>query len=171
MKDHFKKYLDHRTNVDKRCYELWEEHKSHMQCKAGCSSCCQSFKVLPVEFEYIKSALKSAHFKVNPEVKKGECKFLVDDKCSIYEHRPVICRSHGFPLVRLNEELEEYEVSYCHLNFKTYPINSFTGDNVFFEDKFNSQLYQINSDFIQEPENKGKYSAGELVELNRADLD
>ena len=29
----------------------------------------------------------------------AQCPMLVDNKCSVYEHRPIVCRSWGFPLI------------------------------------------------------------------------
>jgi Fe-S-cluster containining protein len=141
-------------------------HHQRMQCKAGCSSCCQAFKVLPIEFDYISEKLAEVGIVNKRKVEKGQCKFLIDNNCSIYEHRPIICRSHGFPLVRLNEEVEEYEVSYCHLNFKAFPLESFNAENVYFEDKFNSILNQANRQYIKEMSLEETYDPGQLVELN-----
>ncbi len=154
-----------RTEIDEACSKLWRLHSNSMQCQSGCSSCCQAFKILPVEYESIKENLKNLSFKINSEAKQGECKFLVDNKCQIYEHRPIICRTHGYPLVRLNEELEEYEVSYCPLNFKDYPLENFNSENVFFEDTFNSKLYQLNKDYLIDTSNDD-YDAGQLLKLN-----
>lgn len=41
----------------------------------------------------------------------GQCAFLYDGRCSIYEARPSICRSHGLVL------MTESGVSHCELNF------------------------------------------------------
>lgn len=41
---------------------------------------------------------------------------LVNDRCSIYELRPLICRTQGLPLL-LETEDGEAEVDFCPLNF------------------------------------------------------
>ncbi len=164
MDSPFKKYKSFRNEVDNRCTVLWEKHHQHMKCRAGCASCCEAFKVLPVEFEYIKANINFDELKPNWDASDDECVFLVNNKCSIYEHRPIICRTHGYPLVRLNEELEEYEVSFCPLNFKNFPIDSFNNQNVYFEDKYNSELFQINKEFLEDSANT-EFDNGQLIPL------
>lgn len=44
------------------------------------------------------------------------CPLLVDDRCSIYESRPLICRTQGLPLL-MEAEDGETEVDFCPLNF------------------------------------------------------
>ena len=44
------------------------------------------------------------------------CPLLVEDRCSIYESRPLICRTQGLPLL-IEAEDGEAEVDFCPLNF------------------------------------------------------
>ena len=44
------------------------------------------------------------------------CPLLVEDRCSIYESRPLICRTQGLPLL-LEAEDGEAEIDFCPLNF------------------------------------------------------
>jgi len=44
------------------------------------------------------------------------CPLLVEDRCSIYESRPLICRTQGLPLL-LEAEDGGQEVDFCPLNF------------------------------------------------------
>jgi len=165
LNKHLEEYKALRDEIDSKCSELWSMHKSNMQCGAGCSSCCQAFKILPVEFDYINQKLKEEGIDTDKPFKKGECKYLVDNKCSIYAHRPIICRTHGYPLVRLNEEVEEYEVSYCQLNFKSFSLEKFNANNVFFEDTYNSKLFQVNKNYLDSLPNTD-CEQGQLLELN-----
>ncbi len=41
---------------------------------------------------------------------------LVDDRCAVYESRPLICRTQGLPLL-IEAEDGEAEVDFCPLNF------------------------------------------------------
>lgn len=160
-----KEYLDLRNEVDERCKDLWKMHSGEMQCESGCASCCQSFRILPVEYYSIKGAIENKNPEVNTDATDKECRFLVDNKCSIYEHRPVICRTHGYPFSRLNEEVEAYEVSFCPLNFKDYNFENFNYDNLFPEDEYNSKLFVLNKKFIAELQEED-YDSLQLVELN-----
>ncbi len=44
------------------------------------------------------------------------CPLLVNDRCSIYESRPLICRTQGLPLL-IEAEDGKPEVDFCPLNF------------------------------------------------------
>jgi Fe-S-cluster containining protein len=167
MEKYIEEYLALRAEIDGHCSRLWQIHKNQMQCKSGCSMCCQSFRILPVEYYVIQNLLISAEIPsfVSRGKDKKKCRFLINDACTIYENRPLMCRTHGFPLVRINEEADAYEVSFCELNFKGFNLNKFTEKNVFEEDKMNSQLFLLNKRFVDEifPE---KYEPVELIELN-----
>lgn len=47
----------------------------------------------------------------------GICPLLVDGACALYEERPVVCRTHGFPLYSEVGSVTPPKVSVCHLNF------------------------------------------------------
>lgn len=101
-----------------------------MQCKAGCSSCCKGgLTVFGIEASKIQGALqelgKSAPALRKTVRRQGQraladaqsndtCPLLVDDRCTVYEQRPLICRSHGLPI--LSEE--STEPRNCELNFQ-----------------------------------------------------
>lgn len=96
-----------------RLYGLMEEvgeiRGPHLACNAGCSSCCRDIpvEITDVEARHIAEATGRAPAKLSPgrhklppstsELRRvnGPCTFLVDDRCSIYEHRPYNCRSLG----------------------------------------------------------------------------
>lgn len=166
---YFKLFKQFSKRVDGKCAELINRHHAHMQCKLFCSSCCQAFKVLPIEFHYIQENIKKQIVNTNKYPKTGECKFLVDGSCTIYEYRPIICRSHGFPLARYNDEAGAYEISYCHLNFEDYRLEDFKSDNVFYEDDFNVELFELNKKFIQDY-GATKYDMIELLEVNNINV-
>ncbi len=161
----FEKYLSLRRELDEQCARLWKVHKMNMLCKSGCSSCCTAFKVLPVEFEYIRWQIKEMQLHLAGESAVGMCRFLIDNQCSIYSYRPSACRYEGFPIVRLNEELDEYEVSFCHLNFRKVTIKKFNSGNVFLEDDYLKRLLELNNNFIASF-TETEYEPGEMVELN-----
>lgn len=129
------------ANVTDFFQKFFNKHGRFMQCAMGCSQCCRvSLSVFPVEAQLIFSwwmdltsdersryqqiwKSKKEHEK---DVKEAsvECFFLVEEKCSIYDVRPVICRSQGLPLkvaefsAGSSESVEKYELSLCELNFK-----------------------------------------------------
>lgn len=90
-----------------------------LTCKRGCDSCCvDGLSVLPVEAAFIE-----AHGGRPPARQRaGMCWFLDDDgACTVYEARPVLCRTHGLALksadsTRALRVLQD-DVSACELNY------------------------------------------------------
>jgi hypothetical protein len=100
-----------------------EKHATKMECKKGCSKCCQTdISVFEIESEriaewfYAQDELtqKDLLEKWSGPNKEGYCTFLYDDQCTIYEARPLICRTQGLPLFLSSENA----LDYCPLNFK-----------------------------------------------------
>lgn len=72
----------------------------HAACKKGCSHCCHiSVKLTEPEALEIGKAIgapPSSDAAERPErvVENEACPFLRNESCSIYEHRPIVCRTH-----------------------------------------------------------------------------
>lgn len=58
-------------------------------CKPGCSDCCGPVPVASAEWEKIKLVKRQSG------VDCLSCDYLVDNKCSVYEDRPFLCRLFG----------------------------------------------------------------------------
>lgn len=143
------KYQNLRNKIDQLSSQLQTEHGEHMKCQKGCAECCMNFDLLPVEFFSIKTALANDEKKVVSQKNNDGCLFLEKDVCTIYEHRPIICRTHGLPLLYVGNS-DEWELSYCPLNFEEVELDFFHFENTFPQDRFNSNLYLINQLFLQE---------------------
>ena len=114
-------------------------------CAPGCSSCCKKFSVLPLEAALIAgSASVSLQFSSG----SGEfCSQLIDNHCSIYPQRPLICRTQGLPIGYIDEDREQIEVSACPLNFpEDHPFDL---PDLLLLDSFNSRLAALNSAYCQ----------------------
>ena len=157
------KYRAVRREITEKCDVLHQEHRNYTQCRKGCDSCCMNFSILPVEFFSILDAIKANPPKLNLN-NEDKCLFLVDHTCQIYEHRPSICRSHGLPILNMDAEGENWELSYCPLNFKTVDEDYFTLNNGYQQDLYNSKLYLANREFVQAFKEK-QFQANELIEL------
>ena len=87
------------------------------RCASGCDDCCKPrITVFPVEAVAICAHLKSVDPALRARLARladqvDHCAFLLDGHCSIYDARPVICRTHGLPL-RVDGQLD-----HCPLNF------------------------------------------------------
>ncbi len=165
MKAKTESYLKFREKADQLSYKLEKMHRPHLACKLGCDLCCMDYSIFPLEFYHIANALTERQVKLDLPVapKTGGCVFLKDHKCTIYEERPVICRTHGLPLLYVNEE-EEWELSACELNFTEFDTEDFTTENTFPQDRFNSELFLLNKKFIQNFEEQ-KYEEFDLIPI------
>ena len=121
------KYTDFLKELDLKLQNYFNQHKQHIHCRAGCSSCCEmgDYPLSQLELEY----LMQGYIKLDNEVKikvqenikcmkRGKsCPFLVDNKCSIYPNRPIICRVHGLAYLCNNNKVK---VPYCTNDNKNY---------------------------------------------------
>lgn len=154
-------YYSLRAEIDLLSQKLTDEHQKHLTCREGCDQCCLNLNIFPVEYEAILAGLTPAGIP-SISIITGEddpCTFLKDHSCSIYHSRPIICRTHGLPLLFTNDEGTDMELALCELNFTDAIELEFTVDNTYPEDSFVSRLYLINREFIKhckDPDYKGQ---------------
>src|SRR5581483_9350170 len=120
----FRYYRQLLGQVDKWTMEMAGRYKAHLKCTKGCDLCCRrKFSVSAVEAysiaKYFRELPAAVHRAVRKK-KKESCAFLVDGACSVYDARPVICRTYGLPSLHRNEK-SEGELSWCELNFTNLP--------------------------------------------------
>lgn len=119
MLDNYKNYLDF---LNKKLGDFFESQKPFIFCKRGCSHCCRKseFPYSLLEMQYLLSslptldedtlckigknlqAIKARKLKYRGKKFRYDCPFLVDDVCSVYEYRGVICRSFGLMTIHDN---------------------------------------------------------------------
>lgn len=89
-------------------YEFLDEMASYahglVACKKGCSHCCHmEVGLTQLEADYISAftGFQASKAPADREIKKDgwidsnrPCPFLKNDACSIYEFRPMVCRTH-----------------------------------------------------------------------------
>ncbi len=66
-------------------------------CQSGCSGCCHyPVGVMPIEVDLIENCSGKKRLNIAPpQAADGTpCPFLVANRCSIYNHRPMVCRKH-----------------------------------------------------------------------------
>lgn len=91
--------------LDVKLANYFELHKAYIHCKPGCSACCEKgdYPLTSIELEYLmkgyialdNTTKQVVQQNISSMKKGGVCPFLVDKKCSVYAHRPIICRVHG----------------------------------------------------------------------------
>ena len=166
----FEKYKVLLSEIDRHCAFLEDLHQKQMQCRNGCALCCIDFSVFPVEFYFILNELKKKNFEPESDVNVENeiCAFLKNNSCTIYQQRPIMCRTHGLPILYANDN-GEWELSACELNFTEFDFNDFTMENTLPQDKYNSKLFLLNREFIAELKDKkyGEFDLIPLIELGK----
>lgn len=104
--ENYEKFLE---IVDKDLRKIFDYQKEYLCCSEGCAHCCKQgdypmseleFKYLIVGFEKLSEDLKEK-IRANMEITKvGDkdsyvCPFLIENKCSVYHNRPLVCRAFG----------------------------------------------------------------------------
>ena len=125
--DNFINYLNFLQNT---LNKFFEQQTPYMACKKGCGFCCQNaqFPFSEMEFNFlvqgslklpteIQNKIEENIAKVlkekqefNGEKFKYNCPFLINDSCSIYEHRGIVCRTFG--LIEADED--KAKIPFCH---------------------------------------------------------
>ena len=119
-------YLNLRQKVDEQFNQIFGKHRTQMNCAEGCHQCCApDLSVSQIEAETIQAYLKARPDLVeqlkqlsNTDPHQGSRCALLNElgQCSIYEVRPLICRSHGAPiLVQIDAKREGLDA--CPKNF------------------------------------------------------
>lgn len=120
------KYRIYLKYLESKLGEYFKEQSPYIFCKEGCSSCCEKgeYPFTEIEFAYLMLGVqtldKETQDKIEKNIQKikkdksefkGEkflhaCPFLVDKRCSLYDFRGIICRSHGLAFFsKLNQIL------------------------------------------------------------------
>lgn len=146
-------YRELRNQVDQISEKLTLIHSEQMACQKGCCQCCMDLSVWPVEFYSIVEEMKVANWPKPRLNHAKECCFLGEKgECKIYPFRPLICRTHGLPLVYWHDDTEPpgYGVMFCQKNFINAGDLDFGPDNTLNMDTINEKLARINLDFLRE---------------------
>ncbi|MCK5691093.1 YkgJ family cysteine cluster protein [Myxococcota bacterium] len=131
------------------------EFGTHMQCGKGCSACCiGGLTITPIEAAWISHHYPELQKPENPKIQaKGAesdsppCAYLDSEgACTIYQARPVVCRTHGLP-IRLDDVIQT-----CHLNFQGKPLEDLPPGSVLNQQTISTMLAAINAAFCDELE-------------------
>jgi uncharacterized protein len=157
--------------VDSFVSAVGAKRQADLACRAGCSGCCQVWLTLsPVEAGQVRAAIEALPAPERAALgergrrerareaagESARCAMLdATDRCSIYAHRPLVCRTQGLPLqypagvvpeASVRARTERGEITYCPLNFtQTAPTSSDTLD----ADRVNQLLAVVNLRYAQ----------------------
>lgn len=101
------------------CNSFWNSVISRfpdqINCKAGCSSCCELQSVVAIEaFNIISNISKLNKSSSQDKGEHSVCVFLANNICAIYDYRPVICRTHGLVLGTNENNFHSCPINYQH---------------------------------------------------------
>ena len=145
-------YYRLRDEVDSKVAVLEKVHQAWMACRKGCCSCCLELTVWPVEYYAISEQMKAANWPKPQLNADKECGYLDEaGGCQMYPFRPIICRTHGLPLVYWHEETDPpgYGVMFCEQNFHKAGEIDFSPETTLNMDAVNERLARINIAFLQ----------------------
>lgn len=139
--------------VDQFCNRITSDYAKEIVCRAGCSSCCRHISLFPLEAAAVAEALVRLPKGVQELLaSRAEwsaddfCPLLVSDQCVIYQARPLICRTHGLPLLIESDGIKR--VDFCGENFRG--VSALPGGSVIDLEILNSALATLNSCFAAE---------------------
>ncbi|MCG8635673.1 MAG: YkgJ family cysteine cluster protein [Desulfobacterales bacterium] len=145
-----KNYNDLLERVDTHVKMVTERYRDHIACKKGCDACCRFLNLFPVEAFALSRAFLAlpetdqARILEQIEREEDKCPLLINRACLLYKARPVICRTHGFPLYLQKEEGPM--VDFCPENFKG--MTELPKEAMMNLDKLNTLLTAVNQHFM-----------------------
>jgi len=131
MIEKYKIYLE---QIDSILANFFAKQEPYIFCKEGCSLCCEkgTYPLTKIEFDYMMQGLDELAPPLQEEIKNnieqlvdekkksGEskffhaCPFLLNNRCSIYQNRAMICRSYGLTVCYTREDGRQgYKIPHC----------------------------------------------------------
>ena len=143
------------SRVDEISRKIEEDFRSEIACTGGCDGCCRHLSLFPVEAAALAVAFQELPLSERRRIRERACTspiepcpLLEQHQCLLYTARPLICRTHGLPL--LINRAGKRRIDYCPLNFRG--VSSLPGSAVIDLDRLNETLVAVNLCFISAPE-------------------
>lgn len=132
--EHYMIYLNF---IQKKLDKYFESQKPFIFCSKGCGKCCkkQQFPYTQIEAQYlvlgtlilvpeIREQIEKNIFELIAKKKKSrakkfryDCPFLIDNVCSVYNFRGLICRSFG---LMIKPEEGKVSIPFCFFDGLNY---------------------------------------------------
>jgi hypothetical protein len=170
-----KNYLSLVERVDELCLRATKEFGAHIACRAGCSGCCRHLSLFRVEAVALVRTLNDLPAEHAARIREhaaqnlpgDPCPLLANGHCLLYAARPIICRTHGLPLLTRQENGTQL-IDFCPLNFQG--LDSLPGSAIIDLDRLNTTLAAINALFVAElpeksPSRKDRISISEALSM------
>ena len=109
MKKDFENFEKFLKSVDEDLVKIFDYQKEYLCCKKGCSFCCEDgdYPLSELEFAYLQEEYnkldEATKKQINENIEKIKkentesyvCPYLINHSCSVYSHRPFVCRTFG----------------------------------------------------------------------------
>ncbi len=143
------------TRVDELCRRITDEFGPYLVCGPGCSGCCRHLTLSWVEGFALAEAVQALPATAADAIRNrarsasatSPCPLLADGLCLLYAARPIICRTHGLPLLATATEGTR-RVDFCPENFRG--LATLPGSAVIDLDQLNTTLAAVNALFVAE---------------------
>jgi Fe-S-cluster containining protein len=164
------------SRIDELATRIVDRFGDQISCRSGCSGCCRHLTLFPVEAAALLAAVAKLPAPDQNLFPPGDgtgsdspCPLLHDDRCLAYAARPIICRTHGLPLLTTAEG--ERRIDYCPENFRD--ATSLPGDGIIDLETLNRTLVAVNARFLQDTAAsvfaaRERFSIAEIVGMARA---
>jgi uncharacterized protein len=156
MSNFLENYKQLITRVDALSRAIEASLGEKITCTEGCSSCCISITVFPVEAAAMREALEKLPELQSDKIRRHiaehaddeSCPLLLHNRCMLYEARPIICRTHGLPIIYTKDG--QLSSDCCPLNL--LEDESVSGSSVVDLDKLNTLLVAVNAIYLSNSE-------------------
>jgi uncharacterized protein len=150
--EHLNNYYQLVAKVDALCVEIVTHCAESISCRKGCDACCRQFSIFWVEAINLATVVanmpqkQSAFLRSRAAdlVEEDVCPLLVDGVCTLYVARPIICRTHGLPILTSTDTAPV--IDFCPQNFTE--IETIPGNLIIDLDQLNKTLAAINALFV-----------------------
>jgi uncharacterized protein len=122
-------------------------HAGDIVCRRGCTGCClPGLTLLPLEFNHLKDAFEKLPGHVRAAVltrtRASACALLLNGGCVVYAERPLVCRTHGLPVL-IKDSGRAYR-DCCPKNFQHTALARLPADCVLHLERLNQILISLN---------------------------
>ena len=158
--------------VDRMLDGVRSRYPNDIACAKGCDCGCRNLSIFPVEALSVAMALSDLPASTAADIRQRalthsmwDCPLQEEKACEIYPFRPMICRTHGFPLRTFFNGRPS--IGCCRRNFKNGP--PIPNDAIIDLDRINKSLRAVNAAITgqlgQQVPARLSISAAALIEL------
>lgn len=156
-----KRYEKFLAEFDAHLLELTKTQADYIKCTKGCSRCCEvgEYPFSRLEMEYLIAGFVSLPKTIQDEIRENvskvkgkkeyKCPFLINNLCSLYERRGLVCRTHGLAYLSNGAvklpDCANYGLNYSDVYDKTtkeVSIKNVIKENLRIDEIFNSPMAQ-----------------------------